>query len=77
MDSTHLHIREWISAIRNGTPVSCGIQEGFEEAISAHMASLSYKTGRKVYWDKSSERVVIPGMEEADLDEVISKAMEV
>jgi predicted dehydrogenase len=77
VDSTHLHIREWISAIRNGTPVSCGIQEGFEEAISAHMASLSYKTGRKVYWDKSSERVVIPGMEEADLDEVISKAMEV
>ncbi len=77
VDSTHLHVREWISAIRNGTKVSCGIQEGFEEAISAHMASLSYKTGRKVFWDKTQEKIIIPGMEEADLDDLISKRMEV
>jgi len=77
VDSTHLHLREWISAIRNGTAVSCGIQEGFEEAISSHMASLSYKTGRKVYWDKENEKIVIPGMEDADLDELMTRSMEV
>ncbi|MEL7121407.1 MAG: hypothetical protein AAFO07_18310 [Bacteroidota bacterium] len=70
-----MHLREWISAIRNGTKVSCGIQEGFEEAISAHMASISYKTGKRVHWDKASEQIVIPGMEDADLDDVISRSM--
>lgn len=75
VDSAHLHLWEWISAIRNGTKVSCGIQEGFEEAISAHMASLSYKTGKRVHWDKASEQIVIPGMEDADLDEEITRSM--
>ncbi len=77
VDSTHLHIREWISAIRNGTSVSCGIQEGFEEAISAHMASLSYKTGRRVNWDKTNQKIVVEGMEDPDLDALISGPMNV
>jgi hypothetical protein len=77
VDSTHLHIREWISAIRNGTSISCGIQEGFEEAISAHMASLSYKTGRRVNWDKTNQKIVVEGMEDPDLDALISGPMNV
>ncbi|MEN8249491.1 MAG: Gfo/Idh/MocA family oxidoreductase [Bacteroidota bacterium] len=71
VDSTHLHIREWINGIRNGQKVSCGIQEGFEEAISAHMATLSYKTGKRVHWDKDNEKIIIHGMEDADLDSII------
>lgn len=72
VDSTHLHIREWISAIRNNTDLSCGIKEGFEEAISAHMATLSLKTGRKVFWDNNSNKIIIPGMENANPDEIIT-----
>jgi len=30
---------------------------GFEEAISAHMGTLSYKIGRKVEWDYENNRV--------------------
>ncbi|MBN2484699.1 MAG: Gfo/Idh/MocA family oxidoreductase [Bacteroidales bacterium] len=71
VDSTHLHIREWVSAIRNNTKLSCGINEGFEEAVSAHMATLSLKTGRKVIWDKNAGKIAIPGMDNADLDEII------
>jgi hypothetical protein len=74
VDSTHLHIREWISAIRNNTELSCGMQEGFEEAVSAHMATLSYKTGRRVYWQKDEEKIIIPGMENADLDRIITSS---
>ena len=58
VDSTFLHIREWLSAIRNGGPVSCGIKEGFEEAITAHMAGLSWKLGQAIQWDAASERIV-------------------
>lgn len=51
VDSTFLHIREWLSCIRLGGNPSCGIQEGFEEAITAHIAGLSYKLGRKIEWE--------------------------
>lgn len=69
VDSTYLHMREWLSCIRNGGKPSCGIEEGFEEAITAHMGGLSYKLGRRIDWDPVSERIVpVPG---ADLDEVL------
>ncbi|MEM9671174.1 MAG: Gfo/Idh/MocA family oxidoreductase [Bacteroidota bacterium] len=58
VDSTYLHIREWLSCIRHGGQPSCGIEEGFEEAISAHMATLSYKTGQRIEWDPVARRVL-------------------
>jgi predicted dehydrogenase len=69
VDSTFLHLREWLSCIRNGGKPSCGIQEGFEEAISAHMAGLSYKIGRRIEWDAASQKIVAkPG---EDLDAIL------
>jgi len=66
VDSTFLHMREWLSCIRNGGTPSCNIDEGFEEAISAHMAGLSYKLGRRIEWDAENEKVIaLPG---EDLD---------
>jgi predicted dehydrogenase len=69
VDPTFLHMREWLSCIRNGGNPSCGIQEGFEEAISAHMAGLSYKLGRRIEWDPQAEKIIaLPG---EDLDAVL------
>lgn len=69
VDSAMLHLREWLGAIRNGTPVSCGIDEGFEEAMSAHMAGLSWKIGRRMEWDAKSEQIIaLPG---EDLDAIL------
>lgn len=58
VDSTHLHMREWLSCIRNGGKPSCGIEEGFQEAIAAHMGTLSLKTGRRVEWDPTAKKIV-------------------
>ncbi len=69
VDSTFLHLREWLSCIRNGGKPSCSIQEGFEEAISAHMAGLSYKLGRKIKWDSSTQRII--ANEGEDLDAIL------
>jgi predicted dehydrogenase len=67
--STFLHLREWLSCIRNGGTPSCSIKEGFEEAISAHMAGLSYKLGRRIDWDPATQKIVSkPG---EDLDAVL------
>jgi len=69
VDPTFLHLREWLSCIRNGGKPSCGIDEGFEEAITAHMAGLSYKLGRRIDWDPVTEELVpVP---DYDLDEVL------
>ena len=69
VDSTFLHMREWLSVIRNGGKVSCGIKEGFEEAISAHMAGLSWKLGRKIEWDAEQQR--LKPIDGIDFDKVL------
>jgi predicted dehydrogenase len=69
VDSTFLHIREWLSCIRNGGDPSCGINEGFDEAITAHMGGLAYKIGRKIEWDAENEQIIaLPG---EDLDAIL------
>jgi hypothetical protein len=68
VDSTFLHMREWLSAIRNGHKVSCGIEEGYQEAISAHMASASVRTGRHIGWDPVKRMVT--NVEESKLEEL-------
>ncbi|PCE63999.1 Gfo/Idh/MocA family protein [Sediminicola luteus] len=69
VDSTFLHMREWLSATRNGGTLSCGIDEGFDEAIAAHMAGVSFKLGRRIEWDPKTE-TIIP-IEGVDFDEVL------
>ncbi|MCB0688188.1 MAG: Gfo/Idh/MocA family oxidoreductase [Saprospiraceae bacterium] len=69
VDSTHLHMREWLSGIRNGTKVSCGIKEGFEEVMTAHMGGLSYKLGRRIDFDHSKMEII--PVDGYDLDEVL------
>jgi predicted dehydrogenase len=66
VDSTFLHMREWLSCIRNGGTPSCSITEGFQEAISAHMAGLSYKLGRRIEWNKDSEKIIAKPGEDLD-----------
>jgi predicted dehydrogenase len=64
VDTTHLHVKEWIDCIRESMAQgkliqpSCNIDQGFEEAISAHMATISYREKRKVFWDAEREAVV-------------------
>jgi hypothetical protein len=54
----HLHLAEWLDVIRNGGDTSCNIERGFEEAISCHMATRSYREGRTVSWDPVARRIV-------------------
>ncbi|MBM3421162.1 MAG: Gfo/Idh/MocA family oxidoreductase [Bacteroidetes bacterium] len=58
MDTTHLHLREWLSCIRDGGTPSCNIEQGFEEAITAHMGTISYHESRKVRWDRENEKII-------------------
>ena len=58
ISTTHLHVKEWIDAIRTGKQPSCNIDRGFEEAITAHMGTLAYRENRKVIWDAEKQLIV-------------------
>jgi predicted dehydrogenase len=58
VSTLHLHIKEWLECIRNGTEPSCNIDRGLEEAITCHMATQSYLQGRKVEWDPIQQKIV-------------------
>jgi predicted dehydrogenase len=58
VDTTFLHIKEWIDAIRGQGHPSCDIQAGVEEAISAHMGTQAYRLQTKVFWDKDKKEIV-------------------
>lgn len=59
VDTTHLHLLEWLNCIRleNGTQPSCNIDQAFEEAITAHMGTISYLEGRRTHWDEINEKI--------------------
>ena len=53
-----LHIKDWLDTIRFGGEPACNIDRAFEEAITCHMATMSYQLGRKVEWDPVQQKVV-------------------
>ena len=59
-DTTHLHLREWLNCIRlnNGSQPSCNIDQAFQEAITAHMGTISYLEGRRTQWDSVNEKII-------------------
>jgi len=58
VDTTHLHIREWLECIRKGCQPSCNIEQAFEEAITAHMGTIAYRENRKVNRNFEKEKII-------------------
>jgi len=58
VDPSHLHIKDWLDCIRDGGLPSCNINQGFEEAITAHMGTIAFKENRRVFWDKENQQIV-------------------
>ncbi len=58
VDTTYLHIREWLDCIRNGGTTSCNIDEAFDEAMTAHMGTIAFKENRQVFWDPVNEKII-------------------
>ncbi|MBR8534452.1 Gfo/Idh/MocA family oxidoreductase [Carboxylicivirga sediminis] len=58
VNTAHLHIKEWLNGIRSNKQPSCDIHQAFEEAVTAHMATIAYRENRKVYWDADKEQLI-------------------
>jgi hypothetical protein len=57
-DTTYLHIKEWVNCIRDNSLPSCNIDQGFQEAITAHMSEIAYRENRIVMWDAEKEALI-------------------
>lgn len=58
VDTTYLHIKEWIDCIRNGGVTSANIERAFEEGITCTMATKSYLEKRRVEWDPVNKKII-------------------
>jgi len=58
-DDSKYHLDNWIDCIRDRNPDTNGtIHTGFWHSITSIMATLAYREGKKLYWDRSKEEIV-------------------
>ncbi|MFH1067984.1 MAG: Gfo/Idh/MocA family oxidoreductase [Candidatus Glassbacteria bacterium] len=73
VNTTYLHIKDWIEHIRDGNQNSmCNIDDGFQEAITAHMATYSYRYGTRVRWDAQNEQIKFDAADRELLDQLVT-----
>ena len=58
VNETPLHVRNWIEAVKDNKDPSSPIELGHRVIIAAHLANLSYRTGKRVAWDAEKQQVV-------------------
>ena len=59
LDSSFLHVKEWVDAIRGHGKPSCNIETGFEESVTFNLANLAYRSKKPVRWDAINEKAII------------------
>jgi predicted dehydrogenase len=57
-NETAMHVRNWLECCKSRREPNSPIELGHKVITSAHLANLSYRTGRKVYWDAEREQVI-------------------
>jgi predicted dehydrogenase len=50
------HMRNFIDAIKGDAELACDAQIGHEAAVTGHLATLSYRNDKKVFWDQEQGR---------------------
>jgi len=52
------HLMNWLNAMRERKTPNANVDHGFSHAIVCIMAAQSYWSGKRLYWDPSSEEIV-------------------
>jgi predicted dehydrogenase len=57
-DDSKYHLDNWIDCMRDRSKIPNGnIHTGFWHSVATIMATLSYREGKKVYWDRTKEEI--------------------
>jgi predicted dehydrogenase len=57
-DLTTEHMANWFECMRSRQQPHCTVENGFAHSVACMMATQSYWSGKKVYWDAKSETMV-------------------
>ena len=57
-DDTVEHMADWFECLRGRRAPHCTVEEGFAHSVACMMATESYWSGRKVYWDPANEAIL-------------------
>lgn len=57
-EETHMHVKNWLECVVNRKEPNSPIELGNKVVTAAHLANLSYRTGKKIYWDAEREQVI-------------------
>jgi predicted dehydrogenase len=57
-DAGHLHMADFLEAVRTRRQPACVPEEGFDSTAAVKLAMISYETGSKVTWNAAREQVV-------------------
>ena len=54
-DLTLEHMANWFECMRSREQPHCMVHEGYAHSVACMMATESYWTGRKIFWDARTE----------------------
>jgi predicted dehydrogenase len=52
------HMANWLECIRSRQQPRCTVQDGFAHSVGCMMAAEAYSSGKKQYWDATSETIL-------------------
>jgi hypothetical protein len=55
---TPMHVKDWLECCKSRKDPNSPIELGHKVITAAHLANISYRTGKKVYWDAEREQVI-------------------
>ncbi len=63
----HNHMVNFTDAIKNGVELNCPVKIAAGVARTCHLGNIAYKTGRRLYWDASTNSFTGDGDENSYL----------
>lgn len=55
---TPAHVKNWIECCKARKEPNATVELGHRVALAAHLANLSYRTGKKVFWDADRQEII-------------------
>jgi len=57
-DSRDLHAQNFVDCIKSRAKTVCPVEAGSHVAVVSHLGNISYRLGRKIYWDDTNKTVL-------------------
>lgn len=57
-EETAAHVKNWLDCCKSRKATAAPIDVGHKAAIPAHLANLSYRSGKRIHWDAERQEVI-------------------